>query len=167
MVKLLEKNKVKTILDVGCGTGDYAIELAQRGYTVVGTDRSSAMIDEANRRKIVLPGKNYGNIHFWNRDTEDFLYDMNIKFDAILIMGNSLSHNPNNYRKLIKASADSLSENGIMVFQTTNFEKILKVKKRLWNVNFVPVENSPVKEYCFIQFYDKPYKEKTILKTFG
>lgn len=167
LVKLLEQHKVKTVLDVGCGTGDYAIELAQRGYNVVGTDRSSAMIDEANRRKIVLSGKKYGNIHFWNKDTEDFLYDMNIKFDAILIMGNSLSHNPHNYRRLIKATSDSLSPNGIMIFQTTNFEKILKVKKRLWNVNFVPVENGPVKEYCFIQFYYKPIKEKTILKTFA
>ncbi len=167
LVKLLEKHKAKTILDVGTGTGDYAIELASRGYTVVGTDRSKAMIDEANRRKISLSSKNYGNIHFWNKDTEDFLYEMDIKFDAILIMGNSLSHNPENYRRLIKKCADSLSENGIMIFQTTNFEKILKVKKRMWSVNFVPVENEPVKEYSFIQFYDKPIKEKTILKTFA
>lgn len=167
LVKLLEKHKVKTVLDVGCGTGDYSIELAKRGYTVVGTDRSAAMISEANRRKVGLSSKNYGNVHFWHKDTEDFLYEMDIKYDAILIMGNALSHNPENYRHLIKRMADSLTSNGIMVFQTTNFEKVLKTRKRIWNVNFVPVVDEPVKEYCFIQFYDKPQLGKTILKTFA
>lgn len=167
LVKLLDKHKVKTILDVGCGTGDYSIELAKRGYTVVGTDRSRAMIAEANRRKVGLSSKDYGNVHFWDKDAEDLLYEMDIKFDAILIMGNALSHNPENYRHLIKRMADSLTSNGIMIFQTTNFEKILKTKKRIWNVNFVPVTDEPVKEYCFIQFYDRPQLGKTILKTFA
>lgn len=167
LIKLFEKHKVTTVLDVGCGTGDYSIELVKRGYTVVGTDRSRAMIDEANRRKVGLSSKQYGNVHFWNKDTEDFLYDMDIKFDAILVMGNALSHNPENYRHLIKKMANSLSDNGILVFQTTNFEKILKVKQRIWNVNFVPVNDEPIREYCFIQFYDKPIRNRTILKTFA
>lgn len=167
LIKLLEKHNVKTILDVGCGTGDYSIELVKRGYTVVGTDRSRAMIDETNRRKVGLSSKQYENVHFWNKDTEDFLQEMDIKFDAILVMGNSLSHNPENYRSLIKKMASSLSDNGVMVSQTTNFEKFLKTRKRIWNVNFVPVDDGLINEYCFIQFYDKPYRDKTILKTFA
>lgn len=167
LIKLLEKHNVKTILDVGCGTGDYSIELAKRGYTLVGTDRSRGMINEANRKKVGLSSKQYGNVHFWNKDTEEFLHEMDIKFDAILVMGNSLSHNPENYRRLIKKIASSLSDNGIMVFQTTNFEKALKTRQRLWNVNFVPVSDGLISEYCFIQFYDKPDRNRTILKTFA
>jgi len=167
LIKLLEKHKVKTILDVGCGTGDYSIELVKRGYIVVGTDRSRPMIDEANRRKVGLSNKQYSNVHFWNRDTEDYLFEMDVKFDAILVMGNALSHNPENYRLLIKRMANSLSDNGVMVFQTTNFEKALKTKKRIWNVNFVPVNDELIREYCFLQFYDKPDRNRTILKTFA
>lgn len=37
------------LLDAGCGTGRYAIELARRGYTVRGIDLSPELIDEANR----------------------------------------------------------------------------------------------------------------------
>ncbi len=33
-----------TVLDAGCGTGRYAIELARRGYVVVGVDRSPELI---------------------------------------------------------------------------------------------------------------------------
>jgi CBS domain-containing protein/2-polyprenyl-3-methyl-5-hydroxy-6-metoxy-1,4-benzoquinol methylase len=165
LLRLLKKHNVKTILDVGCGTGEYSVELAKRGYIVVGVDRSRSMTDEANRRKVGLSSRQYGNINFWNKDAEDFLYETDLKFDAILIMGNSLSHNPKTYRRLIKKCADSLSENGIMVFQTTNFGKVLKKKERIWKVNFVPVVDEQIIEYCFIDFYDKPSRNQTILKT--
>jgi SAM-dependent methyltransferase len=38
------------ILDAGCGTGRYSIELARRGYVVAGLDASPQLIDEAQRR---------------------------------------------------------------------------------------------------------------------
>jgi cyclopropane fatty-acyl-phospholipid synthase-like methyltransferase len=37
------------ILDVGCGTGRHAIELAKRGYRVTGVDISSGMLAEAEK----------------------------------------------------------------------------------------------------------------------
>jgi cyclopropane fatty-acyl-phospholipid synthase-like methyltransferase len=37
------------ILDVGCGTGRHAVELAKRGYRVTGVDISSGMLAEAEK----------------------------------------------------------------------------------------------------------------------
>jgi cyclopropane fatty-acyl-phospholipid synthase-like methyltransferase len=37
------------ILDIGCGTGRHAVELAGRGYRLTGVDISSGMLDEARR----------------------------------------------------------------------------------------------------------------------
>ncbi len=167
ILKVLEKHKAKTILDVGCGTGEHSIELARRGYSVVGVDRSKAMIAEANRQKISLPSKAYGNMHFWHKGAEELLFDLNINFDAVLFMGNTLSHNPDNYRLLIKRAANSLSRNGVMIFQITNFDKVLSVKKRLLNFNFAQPADEVIKEYAFIEFYDNPIRDKTILKTFA
>lgn len=45
-------NPVKTILDVGCGTGQHAIALARRGYWVSGIDASEVAVDIA-REKVV------------------------------------------------------------------------------------------------------------------
>lgn len=44
----------KTILDIGCGTGAHAIELARRGYHVTGVDLSQAMLDHARSKSEVL-----------------------------------------------------------------------------------------------------------------
>jgi len=39
-----------TLLDAGCGTGRYAVELARRGFVVTGVDRSPALLEEAVAR---------------------------------------------------------------------------------------------------------------------
>jgi SAM-dependent methyltransferase len=38
------------ILDAGCGTGGYALALAQRGYVVTGLDLSMPLLAEARKR---------------------------------------------------------------------------------------------------------------------
>lgn len=40
------------ILDIGCGGGEFAVELWKRGAIVVGVDASAAMIDSAKARAI-------------------------------------------------------------------------------------------------------------------
>ena len=44
----------QTILDIGCGTGAHAIELARRGYKVTGVDLSQAMLDHAQSKAAAL-----------------------------------------------------------------------------------------------------------------
>lgn len=45
--KEINCDKSRKILDVGCGTGRHALELARRGYSVVGVDLSKSMLDKA------------------------------------------------------------------------------------------------------------------------
>ena len=40
----------KSILDLGCGTGNHAVLLAQRGYKVTAVDRSAAMLQTARAK---------------------------------------------------------------------------------------------------------------------
>ena len=44
------KQRVSTILDLGCGTGNHALELARRGYSVHGIDMSRPMLDIAQKK---------------------------------------------------------------------------------------------------------------------
>jgi SAM-dependent methyltransferase len=41
---------VRTVLDLGCGTGSHAVPMARRGYRVTGVDRSELMLAEARRK---------------------------------------------------------------------------------------------------------------------
>jgi len=70
-----------TVLDVGCGTGRHAIELARRGYKVTGIDVSAGMIEEARRH-----GGTAGVTVTWiEADARDFPFEE--PFDAALVAG--------------------------------------------------------------------------------
>jgi len=45
--KELNYDKTNSILDIGCGTGRHAIELAKRGYSVTGVDLSASQLERA------------------------------------------------------------------------------------------------------------------------
>jgi len=49
LLEVLELASGASILDIGCGTGRHAIELAKRGYKVTGVDISAGMLVEAEK----------------------------------------------------------------------------------------------------------------------
>jgi len=169
LLQIFAENKVKRILDVGCGTGDHVIDLAKRGFEAVGIDRSGAMINEANKRKKSISEEARGMGKFMETSLEKITPKFKKQpFDAVLFMGNTISHNPNGYKETIENASSVLKDKGIMIFQITNFEKALKTQKRLLSFNFAKIKDEPNREYAFLEFYDEPNKqEKTILKTFA
>ncbi len=56
--KRFASGPVKTVLDLGCGTGSHTLCLAERGYQVTGADRSSEMLavlkSKADERKLAV-----------------------------------------------------------------------------------------------------------------
>ncbi|MBU1206250.1 MAG: class I SAM-dependent methyltransferase [Proteobacteria bacterium] len=59
------QNPADLVLDAGCGTGIMSIELAERGYFVVGVDRSLEMLERARNKK---ERKRLDNLFFLERD---------------------------------------------------------------------------------------------------
>ena len=78
--------KASTILDIGCGTGDHAIELRKRGYKVVGIDISKEMIDIAKSKS---REKNI-DVEFIVGDVRDF--DLGMKFDVAIALYSVMSY---------------------------------------------------------------------------
>jgi SAM-dependent methyltransferase len=72
---------VRSLLDLGCGTGRHSVELARRGYEVVGVDLSEAMLERARRRAIGEPA---GSTTFLCGDIQTIQLDR--RFDAVLSM---------------------------------------------------------------------------------
>jgi ubiquinone/menaquinone biosynthesis C-methylase UbiE len=68
------------ILDVGCGTGRHAVELARRGYRVTGVDISSGMLEQARQ----AAGAANVNISWHHVDAASFSPDK--RFNAVICL---------------------------------------------------------------------------------
>ncbi len=79
--KKLGKN-IKTILDLGCGTGLHDKELALRGYNITGLDLSEEMINLAKKRN--------PNSKFIVGSMSNF--ELGDKFDAVICMFSALGY---------------------------------------------------------------------------
>jgi len=171
MIALFKKNKVKKILDIGCGTADHILALAKEGYEVTGIDRSSLMIEEAKKRMEGFPKHVAKRITLIKGEYNDLPKPLDrMSFDCVMILGNTLSHNPYIYQKTLDISSKLLTGPELLLIQNTNFEKILKTKNRLQNLIFVEGDSykSTGQEHAFLEFYDRPdVEEMTILKTFA
>lgn len=73
VLELLDPKKGEKILDVGCGTGDLANELYEKGINVEGVDQSPTMIEQAKEK--------YPHIPFHIADITNLSFEDN--FDAI------------------------------------------------------------------------------------
>ena len=67
-----------TVLDVGCGTGRHAVELARRSYAVTGLDLSAGMLEQA-RKKADAAGV---ELVLRQANAKDFTFDT--PFDAAI-----------------------------------------------------------------------------------
>ncbi|MCL5970696.1 MAG: CBS domain-containing protein [Patescibacteria group bacterium] len=166
LIKLFKKNKIKKVIDVGCGTGEHVISLAREGFDVCGVERGKLMVTEANRKRESLPDEIKKRIKFISGEYEDAFAELKKEgFQAAIFMGNTISHNPHNYKNVLKKTAQILTKKSVIILQITNFEKVFKSQKRLLDLIFVKDEDK--KEHSFLEFYDLPRKGGTILKTFA
>ncbi|HHX74611.1 MAG TPA: class I SAM-dependent methyltransferase [Firmicutes bacterium] len=114
--------KARTILDVACGTGTYALALAEKGFAAWGTDLSAEMIGQAQRKaaRLGLP------VRFAAGDMRE-PGTFGITFDGLFCIGNSLAHltAEDELRQAVTAMRETLRPGGAAVFQTVNFDRIL------------------------------------------
>lgn len=80
IIRNYHQEPVITILDLGCGTGNHSIRLAQRGYSVTGVDLSNEMLAVARQK-----AKDY-NIDCTFIQSDICTFKNGQKFDIIIMM---------------------------------------------------------------------------------
>ena len=105
------------ILDVGCGTGRHAIELARRGYKVTGVDLSNSQLQRAKEKATEAKVK----IDFIQKDARELEFE-NL-FDMVIMLcegGFSLMETDEMNFKILQNAARALKEGGKFIFTTLN-----------------------------------------------
>ena len=115
--KEINYNKKIRILDIGCGTGRHSIELAQRGYNVVGIDLSASLLKRANQKafeqnlQISFQKYDARNLPFWQ------------EFELVIMLCEgafSLMETDEMNFQILQNAANALKPNGKLIFTTLN-----------------------------------------------
>lgn len=105
-------SEVKTILDLGCGTGGHSLILSRRGYKVTGIDRSEDMLEIAKKK---AADKNL-EVEFIKGDITNI--DLQKKFDAVTAMFAVMGYQTTNssLSRACQVARKHLNTNGIFIF---------------------------------------------------
>ena len=122
-INLLKERGVKRILDVATGTGFHSIRLLKAGFDVTSADGSPEMLAQAfeNARRA---GFIMQTIH---ADWRWLSRDIHTKFDAVICLGNSLTHlfSESDRRKALAEFYAALKHDGVLVLDQRNYDGIL------------------------------------------
>jgi ubiquinone/menaquinone biosynthesis C-methylase UbiE len=129
------------VLDAGCGTGNYSLSLARRGFHVVAMDFSAGMLKKAGEK---LPKKHSQNVSFCQADLDAPLEFRESRFDHIIAIS------------VLQAVSDPQ-------FTLDEFRRVLKSKGTL--VLSLPKRNSIIMNQSIfktIRYRSRNLKHKTI-----
>jgi 2-polyprenyl-3-methyl-5-hydroxy-6-metoxy-1,4-benzoquinol methylase len=110
-------DKSKRILDIGCGTGRHAIELAKRGYQIVGVDLSASQLKRAKEKAKAAGVK----IEFIQKDARQL--DFNNEFDVVIMICEGafpLMETDEMNFQILQGATKALKKNGKSIFTTLN-----------------------------------------------
>ena len=149
---LRQRYTLDSALDVACGTGLYALALAEQGVRVTGVDISPGMLRQAARQAqasgleaewIEAPMQCLGE-HLAGR-----------RYGAVLCMGNSLPHllTHGELDRALAGISRHLEPGGVAVLQVLNYARVLAKGERV-----VGITRRGTTEY--VRFYD--FGEETV-----
>lgn len=115
--------KYQTVLELGCGTGEIAIRLANQGKNVCATDISKDMLEVAKYKCIDFKA----DVMLSRVDMCDFAVDT--KLDLILCLCDSLNYvtNLKDVENVFQNTYDALKKDGIFIFDIDSMYKMEKI----------------------------------------
>ncbi len=115
--KEINYDKNIKILDIGCGTGRHSIELAKRGYKVVGIDLSESSLKRAKEKAL----EQNLTIDFQKDDARNLSFFN--EFDLIIMICEGafpLMETDEMNFQILQNAANALKSNGKLIFTTLN-----------------------------------------------
>jgi len=145
IAECMRRYTVRSAVDVACGTGLYALALAEQGVDTIGADLSMEML----RRAAVRADEANLSIKWIQTSMQELTAHLETAQDAVLCMGNSLAHllDDEDLDATLSAFHASLTAEGLLVMHLLNYDRILTERERI-----VGITRTGDREY--LRFYD-------------
>jgi SAM-dependent methyltransferase len=115
LLEALSLQGTETILDLACGGGRHSLELARRGFTVIGLDAAAPVLDHARGRA----AEEGLSVEFVQGDMRALQFDG--RFDAVLVMNSSVGFfDDTTNAAVIAGCARALARGGRLLLQCIN-----------------------------------------------
>ena len=106
----------RSLMEIGCGTGAHAAELATLGYDVTGVDLSEGMLAAADERKKGMPSGVAARLSFAKGDARTVRLDR--RFNAVISLFHVMSYQTTNedLAAAFQTAREHLLPGGVFVF---------------------------------------------------
>ncbi|HHY23300.1 MAG TPA: class I SAM-dependent methyltransferase [Clostridiaceae bacterium] len=140
------------IADLGCGTGSFCLEMAGRGYNMIGIDISTEMLSRA-MLKLESQGVEREKVLFLNQDMSRF--ELFGTVDAIVSLLDSINYitDKNDLKRMISLVENYLNPGGLFIFDVNS---VYKFEKIFANNVFYSIDDEIT--YIWENTYDKNTK---------
>jgi len=145
----------KTLLDLGCGTGEHARFLASLGFRVLGIDASESMLEKARE------AENPDTVSFVIGDMRTIRDSTSETFGGALCIGNALPHltGEQDLEAFSSGLHDRLKPGSPVLIQILNYDRIIAKGERYLPINFRPDDEG---EIVFLRLM-KPNPDGSVL----
>jgi SAM-dependent methyltransferase len=123
VIRLLRLDPGAAVLDLGCGPGRHSLELARRGFRVIGVDRTAHYLQQG-RQKAAEEGL---AVEFVQADMRGFCWPES--FDAVISLFTSFSYfeDPAENRRVLLNAFRCLNEGGRLLLDTMGKEVLARI----------------------------------------
>ncbi len=144
--ELLDRAPDRSVLDLGCGTGEHVAFFSQEGGRAVGLDLSESMISAARDHEEA----GHGRFVLGDATRAPVLLADEPRFGLSICLGNMLPHLEDaDLGRFLQAAHAMLLPGGILLIQLLNYEPVLSGRRRTLPVNVRPGDDG--KEIVFVR----------------
>jgi SAM-dependent methyltransferase len=149
--KVLEKAPQRSVIDLGCGTGEHSRFLAGEGFQALGLDRSESMLAKAQEKP--LPP----NLQFVLGKIQNLEEVVKGRFGAAISLGNALVHltERQDLERAFVSLAHVLESGGVFLFQILNYERVFEKNIRHLPLNFRREEDGEIIFVRLMEFLEE------------